>query len=416
MFKNSSIFTKIMIPIIIIMILQPLLIGSVLFGFGIINSLDENAIESINNNAANRSSVLSDIMVSSWSNLDKFEYDVINTFDNFLAEERLLLTDVLGSRMEVQLLELLSEPLINALRQTTATGAFVYIVNNYSDTSVKFDGLFYRTEDPLTTSPDNSDLMLLIGPAEVARQNRISFDRFWQSAFTFSPEHSDNWKTFHEPLTAAINNRFMPASELAYWSSTVTINPNNPMETRHSIIYTRPVIYEGTIIAMIGTEIQLSHIERYLPESDFAYEQCGYMLLRYSLEDEQDYSHKTDHTIVLVTGTHIRQLIGSMSTIRFTAQSKENTYRIDADRLGHLQVVFQPIEVNSNPDTPFYNDKWVVAALGTDSSLFRMSRTAGIGILVSSALALIIGITLSWLTIRRTIKPLISVAEQIEEK
>ena len=58
MFKKKSIFIKILIPVIIIMLLQTALIGSILFGYGIVDSLNEGAIDNIRGNAENRSLVL----------------------------------------------------------------------------------------------------------------------------------------------------------------------------------------------------------------------------------------------------------------------------------------------------------------------------------------------------------------------
>ena len=200
MFRKNSIFVKILIPIIIILILQPVLIGTVLFAYGIFNSLDDSAIESLSNNAENRSLILADKMVSAWSGLDRLELDVINILDDFLAEERLLLTNIIGNNaMETQILELLSAPLINALRQTTATGIFLFFgSDDAGEEAISLNGLYYHRPDPLITSPDNSDLMLLAGPQEIARKNRISTDSCWQGKFSFSPGQPHSWKAFTE--------------------------------------------------------------------------------------------------------------------------------------------------------------------------------------------------------------------------
>jgi len=414
MVRRNSIFVKILIPIIIIIILQPVLIGTVLFAYGVFDSLDESAVDSISNNAENQSLVLTDKMVSAWANLDRLEFDVINILDDFIANERLLLTNIIGNRpMEIQLLGLLSDSLLNALRQTTATGAFVYFVNDTRDEAVVLNGLYYRNMDPLTYLPDNSDLLLLRGPEEIAGAKRIPLDHFWQERFSFSPDYPDNWDAFNKPLSAARQNRFMPSTDLAYWSRAISMNPGFPGDTNRCITYTRPVIYEGTVVAMIGTEVQLSNLERYLSAGDFSFDQSGYMLLRYSGEDYQPGSQTINSEIVFVTGSHIRQLTHSMENIRFGMTGRQNIYSIDKDDVEPVQVAIKPLNIY-HANSSFHHDQWAVAALSTDNALFWMSRMLTMGIIISSAIALVIGTALLWFIIRRNTKPLISIADQIQ--
>ncbi|MCL2627957.1 MAG: ATP-binding protein [Oscillospiraceae bacterium] len=414
MFRRNSIFVKILIPIVIILILQPIFISSVLFAYGINNSLDENAIESISSNAENRSLVLTDKMTSAWSNLDKLEFDLINILDDYIADERLLLTDIIGNNTaETKLLGFLSEPLINALRQTTASGAFIYFGSDIVDETVNLNGLYYQRIDSLApASPDNLDLVLLRGSEEIAKTARISLHRFWQETFSFSSEHPDNWATLIKPLTAARNNRYLPSTELAFWSRALYINQDNPEDINPCITYTRPIIYEGTVVAMIGTEVQLSYLERDLSASDFIFDQCGYMLIRYSNAEYYYDKQHVESDLVLVTGAHIRQLVGSKDGIRLEKTSRPNVYSIDA--IEPVQVVLRPINLY-NADSPFGDDQWAVAAIGTDVALFWMSRMLTFGIILSSAVALTIGTVLLWFIIRRTTKPLISIAGQIKK-
>jgi len=383
--------------------------------YGILSSLDESAIESINNNAINRNHVITDKMTSAWSNLDWLEYNTIRTLDDYLANERLLLTNVIGNNSaESQLLEHLSESLINALRQTAATGAFVYFGYEDADETLTFNGLYYRKKDPLIYAPENSDLLMLRGPVEIARKNNISVDSLWQEMFTFSPEYPNNWDTFIEPYTAASNNRSLPSSDLAYWSRAITVNPNYAMDINRCITYTRPVIYEGRVVAMIGTEIQLRYLERYLSANDFNFDQCGYMLIGYSNAQYQQNNQTIDSYMIYVSGDHIEQLTDGMTNIQFNMTKRPHIYSIGTDNTEPVQAVLQPLRLN-NVNAGVSDEQWAVVAVGTDNSLFGMSRSLRIGILVSSAIALAVGTVLLWYTIRRTTTPLISIAGQIQK-
>ena len=404
MLRKNSIFIKILIPILVIMILQPILISVVLFVYGITRSLDESAIESISNSAVNRNLVLTDKMVTSWSSLDRFEFEVINTLDDFINDERLLLTNIIGNDvMETRLLDYLSEPLINALRQTTATGAFIYFGNDNGEEVVKLNGLYYHKPDPFVSSLDNSDLLLLRGSADIARKNRIVTDEYWQEMFSFSPEDHENWRTFIEPQMAASQNRYLPSSDLAYWNNTAGV-----------ITYTRPVIYEGRVVAMIGTEVKLNYLERYLPANDFTYAQCGYMLIKYDNTGYEQNSQEINGDMLVVTGDYISALTESMESISFGASERQNIFNVKTDGIEPMQVAIEPLGLYSAL-SPFNDEQWAIAALGTDQALFEMSRMLRIGILLSATVTLAIGTLLLWVIIRRTAGPLVSIAGQIQE-
>jgi len=160
---------------------------------------------------------------------------------------------------------------------------------------------------------------------------------------------------------------------------------------------------------MIGTEVQLSYLERYLPVSDFAFEHGGYMLVEYSrLENSRD-TQRVDCSIHLVMGSYIRRLIGQMDHIQLSLTDRRGVYTVASGDFEPVQVVLHPLRMY-NTNAPFSDEQWAIAAVGTDNMLFEMSRSVRNGIVQSSAVALIIGVALLAITVRLLVRPLISMA------
>lgn len=411
MFKKTSIFIKVLIPVTIVMLFQTLLISLVLFFNGTIDSLDDGAIEAMSKNAENRGLSLEDRMVFYWPNLGKLESDVIAEIGRYLDKNDISISDALNNyEHETNILGNLSESLISALRLTTSTGAYLYFIGDeYSESPGTYNGLYYRDLDPISTPADNSDILFLRGFIDIARKDKIQLDSLWNEVFTFSPEY-DSWDSFAMPQLAALEYPSASSADLSYFCSPHFITPGS-MDANKCITYTRPVFYDGRLVAIIGTEVQVSQLEKFFPAYDFDNSgKSGYMLVGYADGDSQDELSLNVHA---VTGSYVKRIInpGGEMTIKETRRS--GVYTVSLGDEG-VQIVLKPLRIY-NANAPFSQEKWALAAVGMDSVLFDSSRNVSRGILFTSAFALIAGCLLLAFIIRMSTRPLISIADQIEK-
>jgi hypothetical protein len=65
------------------------------------------------------------------------------------------------------ILDSLSSELIEMLRTTKATGAFILLTDDINDNSVP--GLYFRDYDPLSDNLSFKDLYVVVGPSEIAK-------------------------------------------------------------------------------------------------------------------------------------------------------------------------------------------------------------------------------------------------------
>ena len=418
MLKKNSIFIKVFIPVIIVMLFQTCLIGVVLFVNGTIDSLSDSAINFLYKNGENRSTGLESMMISYWSNLDKLEMDITAEIDGYLTQNGISIDRLQGDSLhQKEILNNMSQALINALRINASTGVFIYFLDpeGYSERVHNNNGLYYRDFDPLVNSIDNSDILFLRGPVAIARKDKIQLDSLWSEFFTFSPQYEDHWRGFANPQIAAANYPEANPVDLAYWNKPHFSNPWSELDSNKCITYTRPLFYNGKLIAIVGAEVQTARLEKYLPSADFdSHSRFGYMLFGYDPGEKSDDNINCD--VYQVTGSYIKRIIDAESEpgLALTLSSYDNVYALADKKAEKIKFVFHPLRLY-NTNAPFSDEQWALAAVGTDNMVFAASRNLAVGIIYSSVIAFIIGSVFLVFSIRTSTKPLVAIAKQIED-
>ena len=417
MFKKNSIFIKVFIPVIIVMLLQTGAISLVLHVNGTIDSLGNAALESLAKNTENRSTNLERMMIYYWSNLYRLKMSMTEEIKAYLEEHNITIYDVWGDcEHEINILKNLSEAIIQTLRISGSTGVFVYFLSSegFKEQAQTLNGLYYRNFDPFTNPIDNSDLLFLRGFIDIARKDNIPLDNLWRETFLFDPQHEDLWRGFSYPQIAAMEFPGASPVDLAYWNRPHHQNPWSRADTGRSITYTKPFFFEGSLIAMIGSEVQLTHLERYFPASDFdIHSQSGYMLIQFDAGDDENERHRC--AILTMTGGFINRLVGSRDEIMLEPTSRIGVFTTAPGELAEgVRVVRSAMRLYNN-NAPFADEVWALAAMSTDFTLFESGRIVAGGIFASSVVAFILGGGLLVFTIRKSTKPLISIAAQIAD-
>jgi diguanylate cyclase (GGDEF)-like protein len=412
MLKKNTIFRKILFPVLIVMTFQAFLIGLVLFAGGTIGSIDDIAVDALKKNAENRGSTLENMMVKNWSNIGRLDSELTLAITGYLTENGVGIDDVLSSPdHQNKLLYDLSGILLSTLRSSNSTGTFMYFVDDAKNTNKtnKYNGLYYRDLDPISTPADYSDILFLRGMVNIARKDNIPLDSSWNDGFVFTPEHEDTWRGFINPLLAAERNPNLAVSDLAYWNAPHYFNIGSGLDANECITYTRPLFYEGRLTGIIGTEIQTDQLIKYFPASDITDTgQGGYLLIGYEAGAETGTAF--DCRVYLVTGSYIKLLIDP--EISLLPDARPGIYTLSGGSEG-VRIALHPMRLY-NSHAPFSGEQWALVSAATDTMLFSSSRNVVNGVLISSGIALCVGTFSLFFVIRLTIMPLVRITKQIE--
>ena len=417
MFKRNSIFMKIFVPIAIIMLLQAAIVNVFLSVSGTIDTLNNNAIDILTMNVQSQSSDIESRMINYWGNIGEFEQSVIEGIAEHLTNRSLDITDVLGSQLqEIDMLYNLAPILKEHLRFSSATGIFVYFLEGNPPAGYAmsdgghFNGLYLRKSSP--ASPDslqsirNSNLIVVRGHDSIAQRHNLPLDKLWEEVFYFNPQYEGLWNSFVSPQRAVMEFPDAASADLSYWSRPHLLNPRSAYDTNMQITYTRPLIADGRFVAIIGIEIQLSHLKQHFPAYDLdVFSESGFMLLK----------HKRDNQtadVLSMTGEFLKGLFGERPQITLTETQTPDLFSIAEHP--HVRLVTEPIRIYS-PNSPFLHEEWALAAVSTTESLFAMSSSVMTSVLYSTVAAVLSGGLLIFIIIRRFSKPIKSVIKQIQD-
>lgn len=413
MLKKNSMFLRVLISVVCVMLLQTVLITLVLFTNGTMKTLENNSISSLVQNAENRRNTLQQAMVNNWSNIDKLEADMQEDIKQYLDDNGKTIDDLISQKsLQRPFLRESAGTLLSSLRLTMSTGAFMYFANPDvildTTSSVDLEGMYFRDLDPFSTPGNYSDVQLLIGQSQIREDNSLERDNLHSITFSFTPGDNEKWNCLYNTYANTIDFPDLTSNNLSYWSRPYTVN-NSSADSNTCITYNRPLFYEDRLIGMIGTEALLGFLNEYMPSNDYAsYGKGGYMLVRYDATSDLTKSIECD--IYSINGSYINRAYAQNATIRLDNQTN-TIYTTNAEgEKAHLSL--QTLNIY-NSNTPFSNNKIALLGIVVDSALFATITTLQNGLYLSSIVSMVIGIILLAIIIRLTTHPLIELAGQI---
>ena len=405
--SKDSILFKLLLPTIAVMLMQAVILGLVLFTNGTVDSLEQNAKDSLVRDAETRSTTLENMMVRTWTNIDKLETDILDTVDNYLEQNRLALDTMLNTAEHKQaIFAVLSARMLDTIQLTSTSGAFVFLFDETTagESAARLDGLYYRDDNPGMPSADYADMSLVIGPVEIARRANVQLASLWSGDYTCEASNKTSWDALFAPVKAAAEHPELRTKDLSFWSAPHYLH-NSRMDTEICITYTRPLLYNGQVIGVFGTEMRLKFLEQYFPADDVG--RLGGYILAHKISPQA-----TVHSIYSITGSYIKRLGGIGERISLKQSNEPGISTVNNSAVGSFHAAVRPLKLY-NSNTPFSDEVWSLMAIAPDKYLFVSADKVRTGIFQSSGLALALGSVLLFITIRLTTKPLLSIAGQL---
>lgn len=412
--KRHSILASAMIPMLAAAVIQFTAVCGVVLLSGTLGDAEDKSIYVLSKSGENRFITLKNNMVDKWSNIalfsERIEKSISDGIDKreFSTEE---LTDGSSSGEKKALLTDISEILVDMIRQDNVNGAFFILANGQEARADEldemfFDGVYLRDSDPGSSAEDNADLIMERGSADIADKLGIPLDSFWTARYYYNANGLDGdfWNSYFTPYTVPNGSS---VRNMGYWNPRACLYDKNKSDTVKFITYSAPVYVDGVFMGVIGTEIQYDYIDNFFPAGDAGnISNSGYMLLYYDENDSMS-------SIITATGSVFKRLYESTDLVRFESCNHKSLKYIST--LSADQDMYASInELNLyNSNTEFSNEKWALAAVATNDSLFGGIESAKRNIFVASVCALAFSIALVYIAARKTTRPISDMVLQL---
>ena len=402
--KDKTIFHQILMPLLSVLALEMLFMAGTILAGGVIDRLNQNAMDMLTQQTENRGDYLLNEMIGNWSKLDLLADEIDEKVQERLERGELSLEDFnTNSAESVELLKDISPSLINTLYNKQISG--IYVVLNTlpldgSSALKSVSGIYLRDLDPLATpSTRNADLLWERAPVDVVRSGYIATDSGWQPIFSEEDVEKD---FFRKPFQAAYeDDRDLAEKEYGYWTKQpYSLSGDN----RTAISYTIPLILnDGTVYGVLGVELLTDYMKTLLPDAELLENsQSAYLLAA----DPGDGGPMVP--IVLSGDSMNPERLEKLSL----TLAEDGASAVDAD--GSYYAAAKKLVLYSN-HAPFDADKWYLLGISPKKSLFAFSRQIQTVLALTMVLTFIIGLTGIFLASYRLSKPIQRLSGEVEK-
>lgn len=396
---KKSIFKKILIPLMGLLIIEILILVCSVLGQGILTELNNNEKAIINEKVESRKNYLENEMIGSWMNLN-YTAEVINEH-----AERLLNSGEIdlaslddGSDEAVPLLSAVSGSLLDMMRSNRVTGTFIIL--NTDDLSVDKangqykdkPGIYLRDSDPQAQpSFRNQDILIERAPISLVQQMGIATDTTWNPRFEFQEKSQPYYDFLYKPYQAAYENPEYTMENCGYWSQAFQLFGMG----NECIAYAIPLrLSDGSVYGVLGIDITLEYLQEFLPNDEIDEKGEGTYIL--SLHQEE--------------GVLSSALVNGSSYVE-DAKANQDT-GIDISKYYTYSE-----ELNLyNSNTPFSHEKWTLTAAAPLGSIMEFAKKVEYALAAAVAVTILIGLAGSFLISYMLQKPVSALSKEIRTK
>ncbi|MEG3029149.1 MAG: EAL domain-containing protein [Oscillospiraceae bacterium] len=375
---------------------------------GIFNTVKNDTMYNFSEKVKTRRQYLSGDMVGRWSNLHSTYSTVVDILEEYLKENGYTPNDIKeNAKLNEQLVEAVSEEILNLLCTNETTGAFIVLdgagIQGYPTT---YAGLYLRDHDPSNHNDDNSDVLMERGLSVVSRDMGISLDRYWSAVYSFGDPTDKNAAFFFKPLNAAKEHISDNTGEnFGYWSRDFILSPPSDATV---MTYSLPLIgADGTIYGVIGVELATGYLEKLLPYSEVSYGGDGMYVLGITNDNGKTI------TPVVTSGPAYGTFFSNSEKIFPTSSGYPGVATIKKDDSYTLFSGVEELKLY-NSNTVFSDDVWVLMGICREQDILGFFTDFSKHLGFATIFALVVGIIAAYIVSRNTINPIILMVKELK--
>lgn len=401
--KEKSIFRKLIIPMLIIVAIQSLFFVAAIAYQGTIDKLGKNAIDAFQWITSFRKNNLETNMVRNWASYTNFENIVKKYSDSIKLN---------GGIIDKPMVE----SLIEFLRHSKVTGAFIVLEDGYS-TENGYKAFYIRDLDPITASFDNSDILVEVGASNVIKDIGLTMNSNWNTRLKLNTGNKRD-AFYFKPFRAVQQNPGGNFSNYGYWSPPFRLSKNDI----DVISYSVPIIDDnGKFQGVVGIDISIDYLKKNLPYEELYIKND--ILGRNNLDDLSSSAYFIATTVdgenfknVLRSGVLYDYAVSESKSFKLYRNPLINeTYMLDLfmDSNDYEIISLSNFRLYEN-NSPFADEQWVLCGMTKKSVLFNESNLLMNSLIFAFVFSMLIGVAGLFIFSLIFTRPIVSLQNIIE--
>lgn len=398
-----------LVPLIGLVLLQSVLLLSMLFFSSVKSTLENNATETDAHILENRQTALENTMLRDWGSLKEESRECFITLSKFLDKQEISVQDFLSEKeLQVEYLQQIFPEVLKTVQQRNVSGGFLVLANDTPvEEAADYCGFFIRDLDPSRKTESNTDILMERGNKTLSVEAGISLDNQWSRNFHLAGNGKRSADDFYYiPYEAGITYPDVDMVNLGYWSSPFVLE-GNAMDSHYMITYSLPLVCDGTIYGVLGTEISLGYIDDYLDVHELDPDlKAGYAMVK----NQGDATYQC----VLGKGTLYESVSRASETFTLKKSSVRNLYLVDGVMVGNQKIyaLTSPLNLYSN-NVPYENTQWELCAFVTENSIFETGERLYGGIILVAVICALLGLVVVAVVVRRVLGPVYRLMDSV---
>lgn len=399
--KVMSIFKKVFVPIICVMILQSCVFYVTAVYGGMSEILSQNAKDNFINCASDREREIEKLFSEHWTNMEIYADSFDQLYEKYQKESDTPVYDNDDSQKEY--LADISGILVSMLRNNGINGA--YLILNDSKEFVPLSknpnqnkyGICIRDYDQNSGYTEIEDLRLVRCPASMANIMNCPLEINWEAVYTFNDDEPGDY--FYEPLKTAYENSECTAKEMAYFSEVYKFNGSDVSVVSYSI----PLVTSaGYPYGVLGIELTCDYLQSLLPYDELGnMDDSGYALVRYKEGDNI-------YDVIAYNGDYITENFDLHKGISSDLPVIDNFFVTKGTK-----ACVTISELAGYNDETMSDNKVALMGIISQENLYHFKNIIYRNMLIVTFVVLIIGMVAIYFVSRYFSKPITDLAEKV---
>lgn len=404
--KKTTIMKKLTVPMLAVTLAQSLLFYGILYISGTIDSLDQGSENLIKEGNAKRAFYLETEMLGKWSNIANINNAAEKYIRRAAAKKNLSPEKLIGDTDFVsELLDYISDEMLTSLRINSADGIFIILTDSPEAPPRNMRGLHFRDSSPQSSHSYYSDMVLAVGPKEIADKYAIPLDVSWQDNFDISPESASS-ALFFEPVNAALENSGASPKELGFWNTLFSPLSENNYASTNEITYSEPIIVNGFVCGVVGVSADVSRMSEIIAPEKIMTDKNGFYFLAEISDD--------GGSIIVngATGTEASGYDGHVFSI--TKTDKNSFYILDGEYINGSRAYCTLDTVQLYGEgSPYGESSLAVGAAVGHDDLYRLSGKMMRNIAAAFVISVFTAAVTVYFTARHIVKPIKKLSDNV---
>lgn len=410
--KQTSLFSRIIIPFIMLV----LIIGGLLFGmlaaFGTFQQIHEDELHMLSEITLHQATGVAAGIDQDYA-VNALADDAQSMISRWLYTEKHQFSDLQDNPVLcTALLEDIAIGLKEYINRMTLSGVFIVLDVTGTDQTGEpvYSGIYLR--ERIISSLDERGLLLLRGPININRVLVANQSISWQEGFLVNGDHHQT-AFYQTPMKTYLNSESVKksADDMGYLSKLFVLSGNDRQEI---MTYSKPLVSEkGELYGVVGVEMNKEYLQTLLTaENDRQVQNSSFVLA--VTED----GGKTYLPIVSSGWIYAERFSDAKMLLPDETQELQgNQFLIlkdDQEKNEYLAAV-KPLEFYGE-NNPFREQKWVLLGIRDAKSLFAAENDFRWAVGLSMFFSLIIGLLLAYFVSKHIAGPIEGLINRINKQ